>query len=68
MENKGFAVPTDIYDKDGNMDRIEFHDGKGEFIVQAIWDKNDEQTSEKRSEFRRWAYQMVERLGYKVKK
>lgn len=68
MENKGNAVPMDIYDKDGNLDRIEFQDGKGDFILQAMWDSNDEQTSEKRSEFRKWAYQMVERQGYKVKK
>lgn len=68
MENRGIAVPTDIYDKDGNMDRIEFHDGFGNFIVQSLWDKNDEQTSENRSEFRAWSYKMIERLGYKVKK
>lgn len=68
MENKGVAVPTDIYDKEGNMDRIEFHDGKGEFIMQSLWDINDEQTSENRSEFRKWSYLMAERLGYKVKR
>lgn len=68
MENKGNAVPTDIYDKEGNMDRIEFHDGQGNFIMQSLWDKNDKQTSESRSEFRKWSYLMAERLGYKVKR
>lgn len=68
MENKGIAVPTDVYDKEGNMDRIEFHDGQGNFIIQALWDKTDEQTSENRGEFRKWSYRMVEQIGYKVKK
>ena len=34
------AIPTDVYDKDGNMLRIDFHDGEGEFILQAVWDDN----------------------------
>ena len=53
------AIPTDVYDKDGNMLRIDFHDGEGEFILQAVWDDNDEQTSENRVKFREWAYKWM---------
>ena len=62
------VVPIDIYDKDGNMVSIEFQDGKGEFAFQAVWDPNDEQTSENREEFRRFAYRMAEQLKYEVNK
>jgi hypothetical protein len=60
------AIPTDVYDKEGNMTRIEFHDGSGEHILDVVWDETDEQTSENRSEFRKWAYTMIGRKGYSL--
>jgi len=51
----------DIYDKDGNMTRIEAYDGAGDFIMQAIWDPTDEQTSENRIQFRKWFAEHLER-------
>lgn len=63
------AIPTDIYDKDGNMMCIEFNDAKGNFLVKADWDERDEQTSENRVKFREWAYKFVkDNLDYEVKK
>jgi hypothetical protein len=56
------AIPTDIYDKSGNLTSIEFHNMEGEFLVVAHWDPNDEQTSANREQFRKWAYRMVEQL------
>lgn len=58
------TIPTDVYDKDGNMVRIEFHDGAGEHIIDVVWDENDEQTSKNRESFRKWAYTMLEQKGY----
>lgn len=60
------VIPTDIYDKDGHLNRIDFHDLTGEFQIQAEWDPNDEQTSQNREEFRKWAYKMVKRLDFEV--
>jgi len=60
------VIPTPIYDKSGNLLRLEFHDLRGEFQFQAEWDENDAQTSEKRKEFREWAFVMAKRLGFKV--
>jgi len=60
------VIPTDVYDKDGCLLRIEFHNLSGGFEVQAEWDPNDEQTSENREAFRKWAYTMVKRLGFEV--
>lgn len=61
------AIPTDVYEN-GDLVRIEFYDTDGEFIIQAEWDPNDEQTSPNRELFRKWAYTMVERNEYEVAK
>ena len=58
------TIPVDVYDKDGNMLRIEFSDGEGEHIVDVVWDETEEQTSKNRENFRRWAYTMLEQKGY----
>jgi hypothetical protein len=62
------AIPTDIYNKDGELVEIEFYTPEGEFIIVATWDQSDEQTSANREEFRKWAYRMVARLNYEVDK
>jgi hypothetical protein len=59
-------IPTDVYDKDGNLLRIEFFDSDGEFVIQSEWDENDPQDSEHREFFRKWSYKMVRQLGYEV--
>jgi hypothetical protein len=62
------VTPTDVYDKDGNMLKIEFHESSGDFAFQALWDPTDEQSSEKREAFRTYAYRMASQLGYEVNK
>jgi len=63
------AIPTDIYDKDGNITAIEFNDLEGNFLVEAKWDEREEQTSENRIAFRKWAYKFIkDNLGYEVNK
>lgn len=54
-------TPIDVYDKEGNLVRIEAYDGKGDFIMQALWDPNDEQNHDNRVKFREWFYQHLER-------
>lgn len=62
------AIPVDVYDKDGNMIRIEFNDMEGNHIIDAVWDPMDEQTSENREAFRKWAYNFVRNKEYEVLK
>jgi hypothetical protein len=62
------AIPVDVYDKEGNMLRIEFNDMEGNHIIDAVWDQNDEQTSEKREAFRKWAYDFIQNKDYEVLK
>ena len=63
---KGRAIPTDVYDRDGNFKKIDFHNGSGNFILEAIWDERDEQNEENRVSFRKWAYHMMRNKGYTI--
>lgn len=62
------AIPVDVYDREGNMLRIEFADLNGNHIIDAVWDETDAQTSENREAFRRWAYNFVRNKDYEVLK
>ena len=45
---------------------IEFHDDKGNFVIQALWDDMDEQTEENKVLFRKWAYNLMRDKGYEI--
>ena len=66
MTTKGKAIPTDVYDADGNLLRIDFHDGKGDFILQFLWDPGDEQTSPNREALRKWSYRWMRQNDWNV--
>lgn len=63
-----YVIPIDVYDKEGNLLRIEFHNEAGDFEFQALWDENDEQTSTNREKFREWSYQMAKRQKFEILK
>jgi hypothetical protein len=51
------------------MTKIEVNDPSGNHIADFLWDGHDEQTSEKRQEFRQWVYKfLTENKGYEVAK
>jgi hypothetical protein len=58
------VVLTDIYDKDGNLLKIDVHDLDGNFVIQIMWDENDLQTSENRKAFRQWANRQLKQRDY----
>jgi hypothetical protein len=58
-------IPTDIYE-DGDLIKIEYHNEAGEFVIEAVWDPEDEQTSENRVKFREWATRLLDQKGYEV--
>ena len=67
MQNSKVVVPADIYNKDGQLVKIEFTTPSGEHIIDAMWDVSEEQTSENRVKFREWAYRMIKQKDYEVK-
>ncbi len=60
------AIPTEVYDKDGNLTKIEFYDMDGEHIIDVLWDPNEAQTPINRLEFRKWAYTVIKRKDHTV--
>lgn len=66
--SKGKAIPVDVYDREGNMLRVEFSDGQGNHILDAVWDESDAQTSENREQFRKWSYNFLRNQGWEILK
>ena len=60
------VIPTEVLDKDGNLQVIEFYDELGGHILDAVWDRQDPQDAEHRAKFRNWAYNFLEGKGYDV--
>jgi hypothetical protein len=66
--SKGRLIPVDVYDREGNMLRVEFSDSEGNHVMDAVWDESDEQTSENRTFFRKWAYNFLRNQGWEILK
>lgn len=62
------VTTIDVYDKDGNMTKVEAVDGNGDHVLDFLWDPNDAQTSEKRIEFRQFVNRFLDQKGYEVNK
>ena len=62
------VIPIDVYDKDGNLTTIEVQGEDGSHVIDIVWDDTDEQTSENRTLFRKFAYRVLEQKGYEVDK
>lgn len=60
------VTQIDIYNKEGELVRIEAYKESGEFLMQFLWDERDEQTSENRVEFRKWATRHLKQSGHEV--
>jgi hypothetical protein len=58
-------IPTEIHEN-GELTKIEYHNEAGEFVIEAVWDPEDEQTSENRVKFREWATRLLDQKGYEV--
>lgn len=57
---------VDIYDKDGNLVRIETYKMDGEHFLDFLWDERDEQTSDNRLEFRKWVRRFLKQKDAEV--
>lgn len=58
------ARQKEVYDQDGNLEKIEITLEDGNHLFDAIWDPNDPQTSEHHIKFREWAKRMVKQQGH----
>lgn len=49
------VIQKEVCDQDGNLLHIEIAEhGTGKHLVDILWDPRDEQTKEKREDFRNW--------------
>jgi hypothetical protein len=60
------VTTIDIYNKEGDLVRIETYKESGEHLLDFLWDERDEQTSEKRVEFRKWVTRHLKQAGHEV--
>ena len=58
------ARQAEVFDQDGNLERIEVTLENGKHLFDAQWDENDEQTEENRIAFREWTKRMVSQQGH----
>jgi hypothetical protein len=56
----------DIYNKEGDLVKIEVFKESGEHLLDFLWDERDEQTSENRVEFRKWVNRHLKQVGHEV--
>ncbi len=66
--SKGRLIPVDVYDRDGNMLRVEFSDSAGNHVLDAVWDPEEAQTNENRVAFRKWAYEHLRKQDWEILK
>lgn len=60
------TVQTEIFDKDGNLTKIEIYLENGEHLFDALWDPRDEQTHDNRVAFREWTNRQIRNHDHEV--
>jgi hypothetical protein len=58
------ARQVEVFDQDGNLERIEVTLENGKHLFDAKWDESDEQTEKNRIAFREWTKRMVSQQGH----
>ena len=60
------ARQKEIYDQDGNLEKIEITLENGNHLFDALWDHRDKQTEENRIAFREWVKRMVSQQDHEL--
>ena len=58
------ARQLEVFDQDGNLERIEITLEDGKHLFDAIWDETEEQNEKNRIAFREWTKRMVSQQGH----
>jgi hypothetical protein len=59
-------IAKEIFDDEGKLTHIEYTNGYGEHVIDAVWDERDEHTPEKIEAFREWASKMLDDMDIPV--
>jgi hypothetical protein len=60
------ARQLEVFDQDGNLEKIEITLENGTHLFDAVWDDNDEQNEKNRIAFREWTKRMVSQQGHEL--
>jgi hypothetical protein len=60
------ARQVEVFDKEGNLEKIEITLETGVHLFDALWDPTDEQTEQKRLEFRKWVKNITSQHGHEL--
>ena len=60
------ARQAEVYNENGDLEKIEVTLETGEHLFDAVWDATDEQNDKNRIEFRQWVKRMVDRKGHEL--
>ena len=60
------ARQAEVYNENGDLEKIEVTLETGEHLFDAVWDPTNEQNDKNRIEFRQWVKRMVDRKGHEL--
>jgi len=60
------ARQAEVYNENGDLEKIEVTLETGEHLFDAVWDPIDEQNDKNRIEFRQWVKRVVDRKGHEL--
>ena len=60
------ARQVEVFDQDGNLEKIEITLEDGKHLFDAVWDETEEQNEKNRVAFREWVKRMVAQQGHEL--
>jgi hypothetical protein len=60
------ARQVEIYNEDGDLEKIEVTLETGVHLFDALWDPNDEQNDKNRTHFREWVKRITAQHGHEL--
>ena len=60
------ARQLEVYNENGDLEKIEVTLETGEHLFDAVWDPRDEQNDKNRIDFRQWVKRMTDQHGHEL--
>jgi hypothetical protein len=60
------ARQAEVYNENGDLEKIEVTLETGEHLFDAVWDPRDEQNDKNRIDFRQWVKRMTDQHGHEL--
>ena len=60
------ARQAEVYNENGDLEKIEITLESGDHLFDAVWNPEDEQNDKNRIDFRQWVRRMVDQHGHEL--